>query len=150
MLEANKGLELLEEVCRNKDNAISLATIRLTNGNNGLVNPAVRDVSAYYEDGIFYVTTHAKSNKILEIEENENVAFGVHFEGISGNAVAKNLGWVMKPENAELRLKLRKIFEPWYDHANNEKDVNCCILAVKVTRVRVFRNEGTINEEYFI
>lgn len=63
MQESNKVLELLEEVCGNKDNAISLATIRLTNGNNGLVNPAVRDVSAYYEDGIFYVTTHANQIK---------------------------------------------------------------------------------------
>lgn len=142
-----KALEILEEVCgSNKDNALSLAKVK---EDGGIYLPFVRDVSAYYNDGSFYVTTHALSNKIKQLELNDNIAFGVHFEGVSGSGKRINLGWVMKPENSELRLKLREVFAPWYDFANNEEDENCCILKIDVNRVRVFRDEGKINLEFF-
>ena len=32
----------------------------------------------------------------------------------------------------------RKTFASWYDRANNEKDENCCILAIRLTK-------GTLN-----
>lgn len=149
MSNLQEGLTLLEQVCgNNKDNAISLATISLNTDINGFSIPYVRDVSSYYSNGYFYVTTHALSNKIIQIKENHNVAFGVHFEGLSGNGIAENLGCVLEPKNSELRSKLREVFEPWYDHANNEQDQNYVILAIKVTRLRVFRDEGKTDKEF--
>lgn len=41
-------------------------------------------MGAYYEDGVFYVTTSAKSNKMQQIAQNKEVAFSVDFEGIYG------------------------------------------------------------------
>ena len=72
-------------------------------------------VDAYYEDGVFYVTTWATSTKMRQIAQNQEVSFAVHFEGISGNAIGENLGWVLDPKNAELRTKLRTVFADWYD-----------------------------------
>ena len=37
--------------------------------------PYVRDVNAYYEDGVFYVTTWENSNKMQQIAQNKNVSF---------------------------------------------------------------------------
>ncbi|MCH4886610.1 pyridoxamine 5'-phosphate oxidase family protein [Acidaminobacter sp. JC074] len=140
-----EGLEMIEASCGNgKDNIIALATIAIEDSSNGNPRPFVREVDAYYEDGVFYVTTWGKSNKIMQVEHNEEVAFVVCQEGISGSGIGKNLGWVMDPKNAELRLKLRKAFANWYDHANNEEDENCVIMAIEMTRGAIFRDEGKI------
>jgi len=40
----------------------------------------------------------------------------------------------MNPKNAEIRAKLRKTFEKWYDSANDETNENCCILAIRLTK----------------
>ena len=64
MMNYEEGLTLLEEKFGNdKDNLISLATIARNCGENGLPRPMVRDVDAYYENGVFYVSTHESSNK---------------------------------------------------------------------------------------
>lgn len=49
-----------------RDTLIALATV---DGNI----PNVRTVNAYYENGAFYVITHAQSNKMKQIAENPNV-----------------------------------------------------------------------------
>lgn len=139
-----EGMRLIEESCGNgKDNAIALATIAL-DSDAGIPRPCVRDVSAFYEDGVFYVTTWAKSNKMQQIAHNKEVAFSVNFEGIYGSGTGENLGWVMDPKNAELRVKLRKAFADWYDDANNEKDESCVILAIRITRANIFRDHGAV------
>jgi general stress protein 26 len=139
------GLKLIEESCGNgKDNVISLATIALEPSADGKPRPCVRDVDAYYEDGVFYVTTWAKSTKMRQIAQNREVSFAVHFEGISGNGIGENLGWVLDPKNAELRAKLRTVFADWYDQANKENDENCCILAIRITRAAIFRDHGAL------
>ncbi|MDR0411809.1 MAG: pyridoxamine 5'-phosphate oxidase family protein [Treponema sp.] len=139
------GLKLIEESCGDgKDNVISLATVALEPAADGKPCPYVRDVDAYYEDGVFYVITSAKSIKMRQIAKNHEVSFAVCFEGISGNGTGENLGWVLEPKNAELRTKLRTAFAEWYDHANNEKDENCCILAIRITRARIFRDHGAV------
>ena len=56
----------------------------------------------------------------------------------TANGVGENLGWVLDPKNAEIRTKLRTAFSEWYDMANNEKDENCCFLAIHLTK-------GTLN-----
>lgn len=139
-----EGLKVLEESCCGKDNVISLSTIALETGENSSPRPVIRDVDAVYEDGVFYVTTYGLSNKIRQIEKNSEVAFCVPFGGISGNGIGENLGWVKKPENAEVREKVRKVFADWYDAANNEDDENCVILAIRLKVVTIFKDHGAV------
>ena len=140
-----EGLRLIEESCGNgKDNVIALATIAVEPSAEGNPYPYVREVDAYYEDGVFYVTTWGESNKMLQIDKNKDVAFVVCQEGISGYGVGENLGWVLDSKNAEIRMKLRKAFSKWYDHANNEQDENCVILAIHIRRGTIFRDEGAV------
>ena len=134
-----EGLKLLEEKFGNdKDNIISLATIARVPGAEGNPLPVVRDVDAYYENGAFYIMTHAKSNKMQQIDKNPLVSIAVCFGWFTAAGIGENLGWVLDPKNARLRNKLRTVFAEWYDKANNEKDENCCILAVRLTK-------GTLN-----
>jgi uncharacterized pyridoxamine 5'-phosphate oxidase family protein len=134
-----EGLKLLEEKFGNgKDNVIALATIAREPNADGTPRPVVRGVDAYYEDGAFYVTTHGKSNKMQQIAKNQEVSVASCSEMFTASGIGENLGWVLDPKNAELRTKLRKVFAGWYDMANNEKDENCCILAIRLTK-------GTLN-----
>ena len=64
-----------------KDTIISLATTEKA-------MPYVRYVNAYYENGEFYIITHALSNKMKHIKDNPVVAiagewFTAHGKGIS-------------------------------------------------------------------
>ena len=139
MSNYEEGVKLIEEKFgSNKDNLISLATIAREPGVNGSPRPVVRDVDAYYEDGTFYVSTYAKSNKMRQIAENPQVAITVSGEWLTAIGTGENLGWVLDPKNAELRTKLRTAFAAWHDMANNEKDEGCCILAIHLTK-------GTLN-----
>jgi len=141
----SEGMKLIEESCGNgKDNIIALATIAVDLNSEGNPQPFVREVDAYYESGVFYVTTWGKSNKMLQIAQNKEVGFVVCKEGVSGSGIGENLGWVLDPQNAEIRTKLRKAFSNWYDHANNEQDENCVILAIRMTRGTIFRDEGAL------
>ena len=134
-----EGLKLLEEKFGNgKDNVISLATIALEAGADGKPRPVVRSVDAYYEDRTFYAITNGQSHKMKQIAENQEVSVAGCLEMFTANGVAENLGWVLDPKNAVLRTKLRKAFSEWYDMANNEKDENCCYLAIHLTK-------GTLN-----
>ncbi len=145
MSRYEEGIQLIEQSCGNgKDNVIALSTIATVSNATGKPQPFVRDVDAYYENGVFYITTWAKSNKIQQIEQNKEVAFAVCFEGISGIGIGENLGWVLDPKNAELRSKLRKVFADWYDQANNEQDENCVILAIRITHGTIFRDHGAV------
>lgn len=134
-----EGFALLQETFGNgKDNLISVATIAREPSEDGMPRPVVRCVDAYYENGTFYSVTYSKSNKMLQIEQNREVSVASAQEMFTANGVGENLGWVLKPENAEIREKLRKAFSEWYDMANNESDENCCILAIHLTK-------GTLN-----
>jgi hypothetical protein len=145
MSKYEEGLRLIEERCGNgKDNIISLATIAKEPNADGKIRPYVRDVDAYYEDGVFYTVTSAQSTKMLQIAQNSEVAFSACLEWFSGNGIGENLGWVLDPKNAELRTKLRMTFAKWYDDANNEKDENCCILAVHITSCTVTKDYGAM------
>ncbi len=107
-----------------KDQLIAIAT---TDGKH-LHN---RIVDAYYEDGSFYISTNALSNKMRQIESNPEVAVCA-VEWFSGHGIGKNRGWVLDPKNAEIREKIRKAFV-WYDEVNNEQDENCCFLEIRLT-----------------
>ena len=145
MSKYEEGLKLIEERCGNgKDNIISLATIALEPNADGKPRPIVRDVDAYYEDGVFYTVTWAKSTKMLQVAQNPEVAFTACCEWFSGNGIGENLGWVLDPKNAEIRAKLRTAFAKWYDVANNKNDKSCCILAVRITRCTVLKDHGAV------
>lgn len=134
-----EGLKLLEQKFGNgKDNLIALATIAREPSVDSSPRPVVRGVDAYYEDCTFYVVTHAKSNKMLQIQQNPEVSIAFCTEMFTANGVAENLGWVLDPKNAMIRANLRTAFAEWYDLANNENDKNCCILAIHLTK-------GTLN-----
>lgn len=108
-----------------KDSLIAIAT---TDGDR-IHN---RMVDAYYEDGAFYISTNARSNKMKQIEAAPEVAVCA-VDWFSGHGIGQNLGWVLDPKNADIRSKLREAFSAWYDHANNEQDKNCCILEIHLT-----------------
>ncbi len=138
-----EGIKILNEKFGNgKDNVISLATISLERSESGNVKPSVRDVDAIYENGVFYIVTHAKSNKVKQIEANEEVSIAVHFEDFFSSGKGKNLGWVLEPANAEIRGKMREAFKEWYDFANNEEDHNCCIVAIYPEKGTLRINHG--------
>jgi hypothetical protein len=134
-----EGFKLLDEKFgKGKDNIIALATIAREPSANGSPRPVVRGVDAYYEDGVFYVMTYAKSNKMLQIAINPEVSVSSSTEMFTASGTGENLGWVLDPKNEIIRNKLRRAFAAWYDKANNEQDENCCILAIRLTK-------GTLN-----
>jgi len=122
---------------KNYEDAINIMTERF--GKDSLIAIATTDgkrmhnrmVDAYYENGAFYITTYAISNKMEQIKTNPEVALCA-VDWFSGHGTGKNLGWVLEPQNAEIRLKLREAFT-WYDSANNEQDKNCCILEIRLS-----------------
>lgn len=94
-----------------KDTVIALATTENE-------TPYVRYVNAYYENGAFYILTHALSNKMKHIKDNPVVAiagewFTAHGEGVS-------LGYFGKEDNCAIAEKLKNAFaecrRSLYDH----------------------------------
>ena len=132
----------------NYENAINIMNERF--GKDSLIAVATTDgermhnrmVDALFVDGAFYVSTYALSNKMKQIETNPEVAVCA-VDWFSGHGNAQNLGWVLKPENAEIRTKLREAFQ-WYDHANNEQDQNCCILEIRLTDGMLIKDHHAI------
>jgi len=129
-----KGMEILDEKFGNsKDNVLGLATIATEPNANGQPRPVVRDVDAFYENGAFYTVTHAQSSKMKQIAQNNEVAIAVNFAWFNAGGVGENLGWVKKPENAELRAKLREAFKAWYVMANgDDESEETCILKISL------------------
>jgi hypothetical protein len=76
MSKYNDAIKIMEERCGNgKEVIIALATISLFLNADGKPRPAVRMVCAYYEEGVFYVSTDAKKNKTLQIEKTTKFPF---------------------------------------------------------------------------
>ena len=84
-----------------KDVVIALATVE-----NEV--PYVRYVNAYYENGAFYMITHALSNKMKHIENNSAVAIAGEWFTAHGRGV--NLGYFGKEDNHVIAGKLKKVF----------------------------------------
>jgi len=132
----------------NYENAMNIMTERFSK--DSLIAVATTDgerlhnrmVDTLFIDGAFFVSTYALSNKIKQIESNPEVAVCA-VDWFSGHGIARNLGWALKPENAEIRTKLREAFE-WYDHANNEQDQNCCILEIRLTDGMLIKDHHAI------
>ena len=73
-----------------RDTLIALAT-----ESNG--KPYVRTVNACYEDGAFYIITHALSNKMRQLAQNPAAAIAGEWFTAHGRGV--NLGYIEKEEN---------------------------------------------------
>jgi hypothetical protein len=133
---------------QNYENAVGIMSERF--GKDSLIAIATTDgkriynrmVDAYYENGAFYVSTNALSSKMVQIEKNADVAICA-IDWFSGHGTGKNLGWVLEPQNAEIRAKLRAAFE-WYDMVNNEQDNNCCILEIRLTDGMLIKDHHAI------
>lgn len=107
------------------DTVIALATTE-----NGV--PYVRYVDAYYENGAFYVITHALSSKMRQLETNPRAAIAGDWFTAHGSCV--NLGFFGKPENSGLAERLKEAFSAWIDNGHsNLTDENTVILCVELT-----------------
>ena len=94
--------------------------------------PSVRTVNAYYEDGAFYVITHAMSGKMRQIAENPAVA--VCGDWFTAHGTGDNLGHICDEKNAALAARLRKAFAEWYGNGHvDENDPGTCILRIRLT-----------------
>lgn len=101
--------------------------------------PCVRAVDAYYENGSFYVITHALSGKMQQIARNPTVA--LCGDWFTADGTAENMGWFLKPENQETADKLKKAFAAWIDNGhNNFADENTIILRIRLTHGVLFSN----------
>lgn len=108
-----------------RDALIALAT--LAEG-----EPRVRTVDAYYEDGAFYVLTHAASGKMRQIAAHSKVA--VCGDWFTGEGVADNLGPAALPENEPMLRRLRQVFASWLDNGHSDvHDPQTCILRIRLT-----------------
>lgn len=108
-----------------KDTIISLAT-----ANDNI--PYVRNVNAYYENGAFYIISHALSDKMKQIEKNPTIA--IAGEWFTGHGKGINLGYFGKEENGIIAEKLKNVFAEWIDNGhNNFDDENTIILCVELT-----------------
>lgn len=134
MSKFEKAMKLLDEKIGNKDGLISLSTIALEPGADGKSRPASRIVDAYYEDGAFYIVTYATSEKMLQIAQNSEVSICIIVDNFTADGIGENLGWVCDEKNTEMMAKLRTVFAEWYYDANNDEDMNTCLLRVCLTK----------------
>jgi uncharacterized pyridoxamine 5'-phosphate oxidase family protein len=148
MSKFESALKLLEERCGNgKDVDIALATLSLTPGSSGKPRPAVRMVCAYYEDGVFYVSTDATKNKMLQIEKNNEVAV-CGMDWYAFNGIADNLGWVKDEKNAAIRAKFKKVFG-WFDEVGDENNPNSIVLRITLTDGTIIDHEKKYGFDHY-
>ena len=137
------AIKLMEERCGNgKDNLIALATISLAPGAAGNPRPSVRMIDAYYEDGVFYISTGANKSKMPEIEKNNEVAIG-GMDWFTAKGTAENLGWVKN--NADIRTKMKKYFS-WFDEHGGEDSPDSIVLRVTLTEGVITDNDKKYGE----
>lgn len=68
--------------------------------------PYVRTVNSYYEDGCFYIITHALSNKMRQFDKNPIAAVSGDWFTAHGRAI--NLGCFADANNRTIAQKLKK------------------------------------------
>lgn len=125
MTKPNEEAEKIMNERFGKDTVIALATAE-----NGI--PYVRNVNAYYENGSFYVITHAHSGKMKHIENNPVAAIAGEWFTAHGKGI--NLGYFGKKENHIIAEKLKNVFREWIDNGHADfDDENTIILRVELT-----------------
>ncbi len=115
-----------------RDSLIALATIA-----DGI--PSVRTVNALYDDGAFYLITHALSNKVKQAKKIPTV--GLCGDWMTAHGVAEYLGHILRPENAAVADRLRTAFADWYSNGHiSEADPNTIILRIRLTDAVLFHH----------
>lgn len=148
MSKYENAMKLMEERCGNgKEEVIALATISLFPNDAGKPRPAVRMVCAYYEDGVFYVSTDAEKNKMLQIEKNNEVSVA-GFDWYALHGTAENLGWVKDEKNTRIRAKFKEIFD-WFDEVGDEDNPNSIVLRINLTDGTITDNEMKYGERLY-
>ena len=132
MTTYEKSLNVLEDIFA-KDYQFALAT-----SNDNI--PSVRFVDTFYDNGVFYIVSYAKSQKVKEIEKNSEISMCSKLYRFTG--IAHNIGHPLLEENHRIRAKLIKAFEPWYFQHNNENDENMCYVKIELKQ-GFFYKEGT-------
>lgn len=145
MKKYESAMKLMEERCGNdKEVVIALATISLSPNTAGNPRPDARMVCAYYEDGVFYVSTDAKKNKMLQIEKNNEVSV-CGFDWYACQGTAENLGWVKDEKNAEIRANFKKIFD-WFEEVGDEDNPTSIVLRITLTEGTIIDHEKKYGE----
>lgn len=125
MVKVNQEIKKIMDERFGCDSVISLAT-----HDGGRIS--VRNVNAYYEDGVFYIITYLLSNKMQQMAINRDVA--MCGDWFTAHGIAENLGHVLKSENCEIMSKLRTAFAEWYSNGHtNEGDTNTVLLRINLT-----------------
>lgn len=132
MTSYEKSLKVMEDLF-GKDVFFSLAT-----SHNDV--PSIRMADVFYDNGSFWIVTNCKSNKVIDIKCNPNVALCNHLYRFKGKAYYA--GHPLDENNKEIRNKLIKAFEPWYFAHNNENDENMCYIRVDLQEGFFFK-DGT-------
>ena len=108
-----------------QDTLISLATMDSN-------RPSVRIVNSYYQEGAFYVVTHARSEKMKQIKKNPQTA--ICGEWFTAHGVGTNIGHPQDENNITIMTILREAFAAWYSNGHtNEADPHTCILRIQLT-----------------
>lgn len=146
MNKYENAIKLMQERCGNadKDNFITLTTVALTPNATGNPRPTVRIVNAYYENGVFYVSTGASKNKTAEIAKCNEVVIG-GLNGFAFHGVAENLGWVKEEKNVEIRSNMKKVFE-WFADEGGEDSPDSIVLKITLTSGNIFDSEKKYGE----
>ncbi len=101
--------------------------------------PYVRAVNTYYENGSFYVITHALSGKMQQMQRNPKIA--ICGDWFTAQGLGESMGHILTPENADIADKLRTVFAEWYDNGHsNEADPNTIILRIRLTNGVLFHH----------
>lgn len=125
MKKISNDIEKLMNERFGKDTIIALATVE-----NDV--PSVRYVNAYYENGAFYIITHALSNKMKQMATNPTVAIAGEWFTAHGKSV--NLGYFKKKDNYQIAQKLKTAFSEWINNGhNNFDDENTIIIRIELT-----------------
>ncbi len=141
MKEFSQEAELVMIERFGKDTIIALATTE-----NGM--PYVRYVNAYYENGAFYIITHALSNKMQHIKDNPVVAIAGEWFTAHGKGVS--LGYFGKTENCLFTDKLKKVFAEWIDNGHSDfDDENTIILCIQLTEGILFSHGTRYDIDFF-
>lgn len=107
-----------------KDSLVALATTE-----NGA--PRVRVVNAYYEDGAFYVLTHALSGKMRQLAQDPRAS--IAGEWFTANGEGRSLGFVGRPGNQAIAARLRQAFAGWLGNGHTDlADENTHILCIRL------------------
>lgn len=108
----------------------------------------MRYVNAYYENGAFYVITHALSNIMKHIKENPVVAIAGEWFTAHGNGIS--LGYFGKKENYVIADKLKEVFAEWIDNGHTDlNDENTIILCVQLTEGILFSHGTRYDIDFF-